>query len=161
MSGVFDTGMGYLHALAFSPDSKLIATGGNQGIIKIWDTENEKELQPITAHREWIRSLRFSPNGKILASGSFDNTIKLWNLKDGQLLRVMEGHLNKITQISFSPDGKTIASASRDGTVKLWELDLKLDDLMKMSCGWLQDYLEIHPKEKELQETCNQQDITN
>ncbi|MDJ0697625.1 AAA-like domain-containing protein [Mastigocoleus sp. MO_188.B34] len=161
MSGVFDTGMGYLHALAFSPDSKLIATGGDQGVIKIWDTENEKELQPITAHREWIRSLSFSPNGKILASGSFDNTIKLWNLKDGQLLRVMEGHLNKITQISFSPDGKTIASASRDGTVKLWKLDLKLDDLMKMGCGWLGDYLAIHPEQNELQEVCNQQNKIN
>ncbi|MDJ0774572.1 MAG: AAA-like domain-containing protein [Mastigocoleus sp. MO_167.B18] len=161
MSGVFDTGMGYLHALAFSPDSKLIATGGDQGVIKIWDTENEKELQPITAHREWIRSLRFSPNGKILASGSFDNTIKLWNLKDGQLLRVMEGHLKKITQISFSPDGKTIASASRDGTVKLWKVDLKLDDFMKMGCGWLGDYLAIHPEEKELRKICNQQNKIN
>ncbi len=161
MSQVFDADMGYLHALAFSPDSKLIATGGNQGIIIIWDTENRKELQRIPAHREWIRSLRFSPNGKILASGSFDNTIKLWNLKDGQLLRVMEGHLNKITQISFSPDGKTIASASRDGTVKLWKLDLKLDDLMKMGCGWLQDYLAIHPEEKELRKVCKQQNKIN
>ena len=155
MTQVFDTDMGYLHALAFSPDSKLIATGGNQGVIKIWDTENEKELQSWKAHREWIISLRFSPDGKILASGSFDDTIKLWNVKDAQLLRTMEGHLNKVTKISFSPDGKTIASASRDGTVKLWKLDLDLDDLTKLSCGWLQDYLAIHPEEKELQEICD------
>lgn len=161
MSQVFDTGMGYLHTLAFSPDSKLIATGGNRGVIKIWDTENRKELHSWEAHREWIRSLRFSPNGKILASGSSDNTIKLWNVKDAQLLRTMEGHLNKVTQISFSPNGKTIASASRDGTVKLWKLDLKLDDLMKMGCGWLRDDLTIHPKEKELREICNQQNKIN
>ncbi|MBV6625267.1 MAG: AAA-like domain-containing protein [Rivularia sp. (in: Bacteria)] len=157
MSQVFDTGMGYLHALAFSPDNKLIATGGNQGIIKTWDIENEKELQPFKAHREWIRSIRFSPDGKILASGSFDDTIKLWNVKDAQLLKTMSGHLNKVDQISFSPDGKTIASASRDGTVKLWKLDLDLDDLTKLGCAWLQDYLAIHPKEKELKEICNQQ----
>ena len=148
-------------SLTFSPDSKLIATGGDQGLIKIWDTENRKELQSFEAHRQWIRSLRFSPNGKILASSSDDGPIQLWNVKNGQLLRTMEGHLNKINQISFSPDGKTIASASKDGTVKLWKLDLKLDDLMKMGCGWLQDYLAIHPEEKELRELCKQQDLRN
>ena len=155
ISQVFDTDMGYLLNVAFSPDGKLIAAGDQQRIIKLWRVKDKKELYTFTNHRNGVRSIRFSPDGKILASASSDNTIKLWRVEDGQLIQTLEGHLNQVNQISFSPHGKTLASASRDGTIKLWQLDLDLDDLMKLGCGWLQDYLVIHPEEKELQQICN------
>ncbi|KST61826.1 WD40 domain-containing protein [Mastigocoleus testarum] len=161
ISQIFDTGMGYLLNVAFSPDGKLIAAGDQQRIIKMWRVKDRKELYSLTNHRNGVRSISFSPNSELLASGSFDNTIKLWKVKDGQLLTTLEGHLNGVNKISFSPNGKTIASASRDGTVKLWKLNLDLDDLMKLGCGWLEDYLAIHPKEKELQKICNQHNTIN
>jgi WD40 repeat protein len=145
-----------LTSVDFSPNGELIASASRDNTAKLWRVKDSKLLNTFKKHSNWVTNVRFSPSGKILASASFDRTINLWNTNDGTLLQSLKSHRGWVTSISFSPDGKTIASASRDGTVKLWKLGLNLDYLMKMGCDWLQDYLAIHPQEKELQQICTQ-----
>ncbi|HBL12148.1 MAG TPA: hypothetical protein DD379_12205 [Cyanobacteria bacterium UBA11162] len=107
--------------LSFSPDGKMIASGGTDKKVKLWSRDG-KLIKTFEGHSEGIWRVRFSPDGKTIASASWDKTIKLWNL-DGRLLKSIEGHGDEVRDIDFSPDGKTIASASYDGIVRLWNLD--------------------------------------
>ena len=107
-----------VRVVTFSPDSQLIATAGDDQMVRIWDREGQL-LHVLKGHRERIDSISFSPDSQLIASASRDRTIKLWTL-DGTLIQTLIGHHDWVLSVAFSPDGKRLASASRDGTVKLW-----------------------------------------
>ena len=78
--------------------------------------------------------------------------MKLWNL-DGKNLQTLKGHSDDINSVAFSRDGNIIATASSDTTVKLWNLDgshsesnSNFDDLVKIGCNWVRDYLTNNTK---------------
>ncbi|MDE5123249.1 MAG: WD40 repeat domain-containing protein, partial [Trichodesmium sp. St19_bin1] len=108
-----------VEAVAFSPDSKTIATAGRDKTVKLWDPQGQL-LHTLTGHEDSVFCIAFSPNGKIIASAGADKTVKFWNLQ-GKLLYTLTGHKEAVNGIAFSPDGKTIATAGTDKTVKLWE----------------------------------------
>lgn len=114
---------GTISALAFSPDSRLLASGAqDENTIRIWDVQSAAQVRTIDGHTGWIRSLAFSPDGRFLASGSTDLTIRIWDFSNGQQVALLEGHTDFIGNIAYRPDGAQLASASRDGTVRLWDL---------------------------------------
>ena len=110
-------------SVAFSPDGKILASGGWGGTIKLWDVESGALLKTLKSHSKPVSSVSFSPDGKILASGSGDKTIKLWDVKSGTLLKTLEGHFDSVSSVSFSPDGRILASGSGDDTIKLWDVE--------------------------------------
>ena len=67
-------------ALAFSPDGKTLASGSEAGLIQIWKSDPDYQIQAtLTGHQASVGVLMFSPDGKTLASGSYDGTILLWD----------------------------------------------------------------------------------
>ncbi|MGL5081310.1 MAG: protein kinase domain-containing protein [Microcoleaceae cyanobacterium] len=108
-----------------SPCTSLFASGGADGLIKLWRFGCFKSLQTLRGHTDSICSLAFSPNQRILVSGSCDRTIKLWNFQTGELLKILTGHTEPIRSVAISPNGTLLASGSSDGTIKLWNLDLE------------------------------------
>ncbi|MEH2056551.1 MAG: AAA-like domain-containing protein [Nostoc sp.] len=116
----FDSGQITLNNLAFSPDGKIIASGGNDGSVKLWN-QNGTAIATLIGHKNKLKSISFSEDSKIIASASQDGTIKLWQ-RNGTLIKTLSGHQNWVISATFSADN-TIASASKDGTIKLWQSD--------------------------------------
>lgn len=115
-----------VYALAFSPDGKLLASGGGEpsreGEIRIWNTETGAAVREIlTAHTDTVFALEFSPDGKTLASGGADKMARLLNLADGKVIRTLEGHTGHVLSLNWSADGRQVASSGSDNVVKIWE----------------------------------------
>jgi predicted amidohydrolase len=116
-----------VRSVAFSPDSKILASGSWDKTLILWDVASRQPLgQPLTGHTNTVRSVAFSPDGRTLASGSDDNTLILWDVASRQPLgQPLTGHTKSVVSVAFSPDGKILASGSDDNTLILWDVSLK------------------------------------
>lgn len=69
-----------VNAIAFSPDSSLLASGSKDNTIRVWDVASGHCTGTLTGHTGEVRSVAFSPGGARLASGSWDTTVRVWNV---------------------------------------------------------------------------------
>ncbi len=71
---------GYVSTSAVSPDGRWIASGGLDGIVRIWDADSGAFARALVGHSSYVYGLAWSPDGRHLASaGSFDGTVRLWD----------------------------------------------------------------------------------
>jgi WD40 repeat protein len=111
-------------SVAFSPDGRRLATGGERNTVKIWDVETGQELQTLWGHNGEVYTVAFSPDdaGRWVASAGEDSTVKVWDSQTGKVLRSFRGHTGLVSSVAFSPDGRSLVSGSRDTTAKVWDL---------------------------------------
>jgi hypothetical protein len=114
---------GGVHHLAFSPDGRLLATGGADRTVRLWDCATGRERHCLVKHADMVGGVAFSPDGKTLASGG-GNTTTLWSIAQGQELITLEGTVG-VHALAFSPNGKTLAAGGlaadgKSGEVVLW-----------------------------------------
>jgi WD40 repeat protein len=120
--------------MAFSSDGRLLAAGGYDSKVRMWDVETGEQVVEMSVFKP-VSSIAFSPDGMFLAAGLGDpygnylgpNTIHIWRVADIQSNEIQEwqiyrGHAGSITGLSFSPDSHLLVSASRDGSVRLWDM---------------------------------------
>jgi len=111
-----------IHALAFSPDNRILAAAGSDKRIFIWDINSGSLNRVLDEHTQSISSLAFSPNNRYLASAGIDEHLVVWNTFTGDIVFRLRGHQNSITKVVFSPDSQVLASASLDNTIQLWDI---------------------------------------
>ena len=145
-----------INTLAFSPDGGLLATGGWDNTVYIWDVSAATNGQPVAdsdplllqGHRGGVNALAFSPNGKFLATGGWDNTIRIWDIAaiiDAPELEAqsitLRGHQDEVNVLLFGPNGEFLATGSQDTTARLWHLPTVFNTESLVSAPATQAYL--------------------
>ncbi len=110
-----------LRSAHFSPDGALLASGGDSGVIHLYDPETGEERRRLNGHEGSVLSVRFSPDGARLASSGSDNTIRIWDLASGEPSAVLRAHRARVSEVAWSGDGELLVSASHDGAIGLWD----------------------------------------
>ena len=106
-------------ALAFSPDEGLLATGSNDGSVKLWEVASGALLWSSWQTKA-TTCLAFSPDGSLLAGGGHDATVRLWDARLGIPVEEVP-HPVPASALAWSPDGRLLASGDLEGKIRLWE----------------------------------------
>ena len=112
---------GTVRTLAFAPDGATLATGSEDGEVKLWETASGRERATLSGHSDMVTCLAFSPGGAILATGSLDTTVKLWEVNTGRERSSLQGHRDGVSALAFAPGARQMATGGFDGSVRLWE----------------------------------------
>lgn len=107
---------------AFSADSKTLAIGGSDGLIRLVNPADGKIIRPIPGHSSTVTGLAFHPTGTLLVSSSKDRTVKLWNPANAQIQKSLEGHTAWVQGVVFLAQSTRLATVGADQTVRLWDL---------------------------------------
>ncbi len=119
--------------VAFSPDGKTLLTGGDDGLLKLWDARTGRSLHTIPVGQQGITTVAFSPDGLVFAAGGRDYATRMWDARAGVLKRTLEGHRHYVSALAFSPSSKVIATGSFDRNIILW--DVETGDRVKWFSG--------------------------
>src|SRR5262249_34263504 len=114
---------GSVNWVAFSPDGKTLATGSDDGTVRLWDTTTGQETQVLCSPGGPVHFVQFSPDGETLAANVWasvvsDAMVILWDVATGEMRAALKGH----TLAVFSPDGKTLAAGLYDSSVVLYDV---------------------------------------
>lgn len=104
-------------AISFSPDGRLIAAGGYEGAIRVWDVSSGRLLYVLahsdTQDSKFVNQVRFSPDSRIIASVGGPDGAKFWDASTGRIIRTMGSKGYQWSQsIGYSPDGRSFVAGS-------------------------------------------------
>jgi WD40 repeat protein/serine/threonine protein kinase len=122
--------------IAFAPDSKRLAAGDGEGVVRLWNIETAEPLGilkdeaglPRQNNPMGVTSLAFSPDGKHLAVGhgalaaylgDYDQIARVWDVQMRKVIRALP-HRNTVYAVCFSRDGKLLVTGCADKKVRTW-----------------------------------------
>src|SRR5262249_31911152 len=114
-----------VQSVSFSADDRLLATAGDDGTVRLWDTHTGKMLDLLTGHAGRIWCVAFSPDGRMLASAGRDGTVQLWD-PDARRDRKVLASPPRNCALAFSPDNRRLIGGGyyedTRGKLSIWKV---------------------------------------
>lgn len=109
--------------MTIDPTSSLVATGGAEGAVKVWDIKGGYVTHNFRGHGGIISALKFWNSGTQwkLASGSDDYKVRVWDLVKSKCLFTLDSHVSIIRGLDWNEDGTVLISGGRDKIVSIWD----------------------------------------
>jgi eukaryotic-like serine/threonine-protein kinase len=104
----------------FTPDDMHIVTGGDDGVIVVWNTSTGRAMQRIDAHQGGVRAIATLASREWIISGGEDGLVRAWRLADGRHVRDFAGQRGAVRSIAVSPGGERLVTCDEAGVVRLW-----------------------------------------
>ncbi|BCX05899.1 MAG: hypothetical protein KatS3mg053_3837 [Candidatus Roseilinea sp.] len=114
-------------AAQFSPDGKLIATAGTDGVVRVWD-RSSGELRTQIEHNSPLIGLQFSPDGALILTTDNDGVARIWatqpaaGLDMSRPMTTLQGTGDALNSAAFSPDGALVVTAGVDQEARIWDV---------------------------------------
>jgi WD40 repeat protein len=117
-------------ALALTADGALLAVGGTDDAVRLWDVSNRAAPRPLgsplSGFDSAVQSVAFSPDGRTMAAGGGGDAVLRWDLSTPGLARPLSplrGVAGTTQTVAFAPDGRTIATGGTDGVLRIWSTE--------------------------------------
>jgi WD40 repeat protein len=110
----------FLWSISVSPDKQILATGHNDGKIRLWNINDGSLIRTLDGHLSRVREIAFSSDGNLILSASEDQTVIVWNAEDGSILNTLT---DAGDYVIFSPDGKMIVTSSNTGVIRFYGVE--------------------------------------
>ncbi len=105
----------------FRPHGNLLATAGQDTLVRLWDSESLELVDTLSKHQRTINGLAWSPDGKLLVTGDREGFVYIWDVDKRICLIELPEQSDTVRCIEWSPDGKHLAVAIKNIGVQLWE----------------------------------------
>jgi WD40 repeat protein len=140
-TSLFAESIGDIYQVIISPDDQLVATGGSDGMISVWNIATGQNLLNIKAHNGYSFGLVFtSDSKKLISAGVDDQYIKIWELNSGICLESWQSSAS-IYRIALSADDRTLACSGENGNLLLW--DVTTGQLIKKLIGHVEQVIGV------------------
>ncbi|HSH80381.1 MAG TPA: caspase family protein [Herpetosiphonaceae bacterium] len=110
-----------VYTVALSPDNAMLASGGQDALVRIWELPSLRELQRFEGHTDRVEWVAFTPDGRSVVSVSRDRSLRIWDVVTGNKRLTVTGD-SALWAVAVAPDGQTVAVGETNGSVRIFSV---------------------------------------
>lgn len=122
LDGLPDNKVPVITSVAIQPGGNVLATAGDDHVVRLWDISTGKLLKELRGHEDWVTTVSFCSDGSELITGSRDRRVLLWNVRNGELTGRLGKHEHPISKVVVSEKHDRVAITAFRAPIKVYDL---------------------------------------